>query len=1322
MTGNVKVEVNGYYPSGQWEVLYSSITNDGSESWIVSGTAGSEKRIRVTSVNNPAITDISNSNLTFTTPQTISQIQWSGYTWNVKSGNGLKPDPNNWLANSSSVWVDGNGDLHLKIRKIGNVWYCAEIFSQQSLGYGEYTFQVSTNVENLDKNIVLGLFTYENDSKEIDLEFTRWSNASNPVGWYVVQPSSPSSSKNFALNLTGSYSTHKFNWSLSEINFQSYHGHSVDYLINQWSYKGANNPLAGNEKVILNLWLNNGEAPSNQQEAEVIIKSFTFKKVEASVGILSVRPEKLEYLPGQTVVFIGSLLTSTGQPIPYTQVNVDDPLVAWCSSSTTDINGNFRYESLAPNRASGIYGYTFYNGSGGLDQYGIISIKKDGGLNLACNAETINLGSTDNITDIDLVSTKKIANKKIPNPSNEELFNKIDLILNEVGETFTNSLREFVSNPINDIAILSAANCTVTALETTGGPGLVACSPLYLWLVKSYGKTLAFSIFTQVVDHSSFLGDEEKQYWKEMGKPGAKCIIGLMKFNLTDAVTDILSSNSTVWTCGTALVNTVQIGYKKILKAKALPSSSSSDKDAVGIFIIPLDPQVSSPTVSGITWNVGSSHTISWTGFTGSYVKIELYKGTTLNAIISSSTPNDGSFSWTVPANQSSGADYKIRITSTSDATEADNSDNNFTITSPSSTLTVTPTILTLGAAFNSNGQINISSNVSWTVSDDATWISVYPISGSNNQLITVTATSENTFTNSRSGSVTISGGGITRTVSVTQNSAMSTPTITTSASSLNFGNQLVNTTSSSQYYTISGSNLSSLISVSPPSGFQISQDNSSWQTAPIILNQTGGSIFVRFAPISVTSYSGNISHTSNGATPKDVSVSGTGSIQTSTFTISGYVNHSNGTPISNVMMSGFPTTTSTDGNGYYSYTVNSGWSGTIIPTKNGYSFYPTSQSYSNVTYNTTQNYIGTVQTTTFSISGYVYTSNGSGISGVMMNGFPNTTSTDANGFYTASISSGWSGTIAPTKSGYTFSPGNQSYYSVSSNQTKDYTGTVQTTAQTIFYGNSALTWTVTAPGTGYVVGTNSYGDIGKYQRFDITGSGYLNQAKIYFAVKQINGAADNFNLVVRSYGTGGTPGNLIYSQSYSTNIIEVSNRGTSYISFIINPQIIVNEKFFIGIEWAGSINDQFAIYADADGEGESQNRAWEKWSDGTFHDMFTSWNNFDVDLWIASVFTVLTDVKKDENVIPSDYVLYQNYPNPFNPTTNIEYSIPHSGFVSIKVYDVLGKEITTLINEEMRPGNYKVKFDGSKLTSGVYFYQLRAGIFSQIQKFLLIK
>ncbi len=101
----------------------------------------------------------------------------------------------------------------------------------------------------------------------------------------------------------------------------------------------------------------------------------------------------------------------------------------------------------------------------------------------------------------------------------------------------------------------------------------------------------------------------------------------------------------------------------------------------------------------------------------------------------------------------------------------------------------------------------------------------------------------------------------------------------------------------------------------------------------------------------------------------------------------------------------------------------------------------------------------------------------------------------------------------------------------------------------------------------------------------------------------------------------------------------------------------------------------------------------------------------------------------KNEATLPVKFELYQNYPNPFNPTTVINYSIPNVGQltklsynVTLKVYDVLGREVATLLNKKQSPGNYNVTFNGGGLTSGIYFYKLHAGNFIQTRKMILLK
>jgi len=102
-------------------------------------------------------------------------------------------------------------------------------------------------------------------------------------------------------------------------------------------------------------------------------------------------------------------------------------------------------------------------------------------------------------------------------------------------------------------------------------------------------------------------------------------------------------------------------------------------------------------------------------------------------------------------------------------------------------------------------------------------------------------------------------------------------------------------------------------------------------------------------------------------------------------------------------------------------------------------------------------------------------------------------------------------------------------------------------------------------------------------------------------------------------------------------------------------------------------------------------------------------------------IFDLPADVKYDKEV-PFTYELSQNYPNPFNPSTTIRYQLPQEGFVTLKIYDILGREVKTLINEEKVKGKYEVNFNASNLASGVYLYRLKVNDYVAVKKLMLLK
>ncbi|MBP9582503.1 MAG: T9SS type A sorting domain-containing protein [Ignavibacterium sp.] len=126
---------------------------------------------------------------------------------------------------------------------------------------------------------------------------------------------------------------------------------------------------------------------------------------------------------------------------------------------------------------------------------------------------------------------------------------------------------------------------------------------------------------------------------------------------------------------------------------------------------------------------------------------------------------------------------------------------------------------------------------------------------------------------------------------------------------------------------------------------------------------------------------------------------------------------------------------------------------------------------------------------------------------------------------------------------------------------------------------------------------------------------------------------------------------------------------------------------------------------------------------------LFTSVNE-DVNLFVS-------DIQRDDVVleksnllvrnfkgegIPTVYDLAQNFPNPFNPSTTIRYQIPQDGIVTLKIYDILGSEVATLVNEQKAAGKYEINFNASNFASGVYIYKIQAGSFNSSKKLMLLK
>ena len=110
------------------------------------------------------------------------------------------------------------------------------------------------------------------------------------------------------------------------------------------------------------------------------------------------------------------------------------------------------------------------------------------------------------------------------------------------------------------------------------------------------------------------------------------------------------------------------------------------------------------------------------------------------------------------------------------------------------------------------------------------------------------------------------------------------------------------------------------------------------------------------------------------------------------------------------------------------------------------------------------------------------------------------------------------------------------------------------------------------------------------------------------------------------------------------------------------------------------------------------------------------------VGFWYLASHKLITDVEQNTNSIPKQFRLEQNYPNPFNPTTTIEFALPQRSAVTLKLLDILGREVATLVDDELEAGVHKVSFDAKDLASGVYFYRIQAEGFVRARKLMLLK
>ena len=206
-----------------------------------------------------------------------------------------------------------------------------------------------------------------------------------------------------------------------------------------------------------------------------------------------------------------------------------------------------------------------------------------------------------------------------------------------------------------------------------------------------------------------------------------------------------------------------------------------------------------------------------------------------------------------------------------------------------------------------------------------------------------------------------------------------------------------------------------------------------------------------------------------------------------------------------------------------------------------------------------------------------------------------------------------------------------------------------------------------------------------------------------------------------------------VFSNLNNTDILAGTEKGIYFSSDYGNSWKLIGLSDYYIQSICGNRDTLFATTNDIENNlffSKDSGNTWVKISDGlsnrSVFDVVIL-NNYALaatsdGVWHRHLTDLMTNIGNKNNLNVNEYYLEQNYPNPFNPNTTINYSIPKRYFVKIKIYDILGREIQTLVNEEEPAGHYKVNFNASKYSSGVYFYQLKTRDFISTKKMILLK
>jgi endo-1,3-1,4-beta-glycanase ExoK len=198
-------------------------------------------------------------------------LNWKGQDWHLGTG---KSDPGNNYWNDRGAWIDYQNRMHLTVVKDEDIWKCTSLKSQHKYLYGTFTWTVASPVFTFDENSVVGLFTYLDDSQELDIEMSRWENAGGENLWYSVQPYRVKGNRHEYLvpsSIKCTNTIHKIEWKPTYVRFTSMQENGD--VIADFNYTNISGIPQNPQRAMMNLWLLS--PPSDGRNIELIINDFT---------------------------------------------------------------------------------------------------------------------------------------------------------------------------------------------------------------------------------------------------------------------------------------------------------------------------------------------------------------------------------------------------------------------------------------------------------------------------------------------------------------------------------------------------------------------------------------------------------------------------------------------------------------------------------------------------------------------------------------------------------------------------------------------------------------------------------------------------------------------------------------------------------------------------------------------------------------------------------------------------------------------------------------------------------------------------------------